>query len=295
MVETKEMEKLKAAKFELVKIQNEIQVLTKRKSELAMDINVPLYKAKEEAEKMMSESTSKAEAMVSAARNKMIEANSKLTQANDILSTAKGESAKLESAKLKFEEEKLEFSAYKFAHENAQRNLRNSNSEIMAKIRADHEEIQQKLIDIKRREEHATRHETDLSEKGSKLKDIERDLLAERSAINEKWQKIEVILAHIEDRECQLLEKSKVVESLKLLIDQEKEANKKILTETVERKTDLTRQQNDLARQIDLLDKNKAELDEKVKTIKEKEKLINLKLRQNDEKIATIKQLRGDK
>jgi hypothetical protein len=113
--------------------------------------------------------------------------------------------------------------------------------------------------------------------------------------IDDYVDKTEARIREVDKREGDLLiRENQLADAMSQMIE-EKKANQKILDDTMALKKDLTRQQNDLARQIEILDSSKIEMEEKSKALKEQVRLNELRIRQNQEKLDTLKQLRENK
>lgn len=277
---------------ELRKIKAEIDDLLVQKAEIVRTINEPIYQAKAKAEEILKSAKTEAEATISASNKILAEAQATHEFAHDSLRTAKGELEKVANEKKKLEQDKIDFDGLKFAHENTVRQHRNSLSNIETQNRQETEVLQQSLIEVKQREEAITRRENG-------VKTAENELSKQNTTLNERKSNLEALQAKLgllektlADSKADLEFREKVLIGIREQADLTMNKNLAIQADLADRKTDLTRQQNDLARQIEILDNSKAEMEEKAKSLKEQEKLIEIKKRQNDEKLARLEELR---
>ena len=136
---------------ELRKIKAEIDDLLVEKAQIVKDINIPIYKAKSEAEAILVSAKDEADTIKSAADKILKDAQDKHAQATELLHTAKGGMEELRNNEAKLSEAKIAFDADKFAHEALLREKRNVINNQELEIRAGSENLQQSLIDVKQR------------------------------------------------------------------------------------------------------------------------------------------------
>jgi hypothetical protein len=281
-------------KAELAKIKQEIENLLAEKLQLAKDINLPVYKAKEEAEKILKDAKDEALITKSASDKILAEAQQTHEFAHGSLREAKCKLDKLESDNKKLEQDKIDFDGLKFTHENLLRNKRNEINSQEIKNREDSEILQQKLIEVKQREDSVARREKTAVERENSLLELNTTLETRKSSLDSLEAKLGLLEKSLAEQKEHILAKEGRLQVTKAEIEAIEKHNKALLEEAILRKNDLVNQQKSLAREIELLDNAKAEGDEQMKTLKEKERLIDMKLRQNEEKLATIKTLRGE-
>jgi hypothetical protein len=279
---------------ELAKIKVEIEDLLIQKAEIVKDINIPIYKAKAEAEKIIKEAKDEANATVSAANKIFEEAKEQHAKALELLHTAKGGIEELKAGQAKLAQDKIDFDGERFAHENHIRQHRNELNDQAIQNRANADNLQQSLIEVKQREDSADRCEAEMKRKESFIAEQQDAINVRNKTLDDYSIKIETQQKATEQEKAEILGKEKDLVIIKAEIEATKVVNQKILDEIIMRKADLTKQQKDLARQIEILDNSKTENDEKTKALKEQQRLIELKIRQNEEKIATLKTLRGE-
>lgn len=282
-------------KAEVDKIKEEINSLIAQKSDIVKEINIPIYKAKAEAEKIISEANAEAEVIINAAKKLEGEAEQSKAKAIQLLHIAKGDIEKFNADKKKLADDKVDFESQKFAYENTIRNQRNETTNLRVQYEQDLEVLNGRLIDIKQREDSMARREAEVIKREGLAKDIEHINEVRQVNLDEGADKLVAKKALLDSEIAELSEKQKILQATKEEVEIIKIENQKALDEIRNLKAALTIQQNDLDRQIQLYDNVKADADDKMKTVKEKERLIELKMRQNDEKIATLKQLRGEK
>lgn len=279
---------------ELGRIKDEISALLIEKAQIVKEINVPVYEAKAKAEKIIKEANSEAEITISAANKILAEAQQTHDFAHESLRNTKGELEKVKNETAKLDQAKVDFDGVRFAHENLVRQQRDTSSQIANQNRADAENVQQQLIEVKQREDTVGRCEISVKTSENSLNEQKATLEAKSANLEALQAKLELLEKTLAGRETDLEFNKKVLEGIKAETETIKAKNQAILDDMAERKTDLTRQQNDLARQIEIMDKLKSETEEKIKISKEEQRLTDMKLRKNQEKIDVIEQLRKE-
>lgn len=279
---------------ELAKIKQEIESLNAEKLALAKDINAPVIKARVEADKILKDSKDEALITKSAADKILSEAQQTHEYAHESLREAKIGFDKLETDKKKLEQERIDFDGEKFTHENLLRNKRNEINSQEITNRENSGLLQQKLIEVKQREDSVGRREISAKTAENSLNELNTTLERRKSSLDALEAKLGLLERRLAGEKADIVLKEQ--ELLKIKADTEaiEKHNQALLEEAILRKNELTKQQKGLTREIELLDNAKAENDEGMKTLKEKERLIDMKLRQNEEKLATIKKLRGE-
>ena len=277
---------------EIAKIKAEIDDLIIQKAQIVSEINVPIYKARAEAEKIIKEANLESEIIIGTAKRLESEATQNNVRTEELLRNAKGDIEKLANDKKALGQERLDFQGERVAHENLTRQHRNTVFDQTNQNRMDSERVQQQLIETKQREDATIRKEAILKAKEDDLKMFQETVDARSKTLDEYAAKIEAQQTTAEQTKLDNAAKEQELLSLQDSIVTEKSLNQKILDEIKAHQADLTRQQNDLARQIEISDNSKAEVEEKTKAMKEQCRLNDLKIRQNEERIATLKQLR---
>ena len=289
-----EIKDILAQKAEAVKIKDEIADLLAQKIEIVKEMNAPIVKAKAEAEKINKDAKDEAQVTISAANKILAEAQAKHTETLNLLHATKGDIEKFKSDRAKLEQEKTDLDGLRFAHENVIRQQRNSTSQIEAQNRADTERLQQGLIEVKQREDSLTRRENGLKTAENSLNELKDTLETRKSNLDALEAKLSLLEKTLAEQKDSILFREKELLVIKAETDSTAKRNQALLEEAIMRKSELVNQQKSLAREVEILDNAKAENDEMVKTLKEKERIIDLKLRQNQEKLDTIKKLRGE-
>ena len=151
-----------AALNELAKIKDEIDTLLIQKSLIVDEINIPIYKAKAEAEKIIKDAEAEAKVIVNASKRLQGEAEHKLIQANDLLHTAKGGIEELKAGEAKLAQDRVDFDAYRFSQDNMFRQQKIAVDDQSRENRQLAESVEVKLIEIKQREETVSRREADV-------------------------------------------------------------------------------------------------------------------------------------
>jgi hypothetical protein len=277
---------------ELRKIKEETDALLIEKAQIVKDINVPIYKAKTEAEQITKNAREVSDATTSAANKIFDEAKIKHSEAIDLLHAAKGDIEQFKKEKAKLDQDRIDLDGLRFQHENVIKQQRNANSQIEAQNRADTDRIQAQFIEVKQREDSVSRRELGVKKTENDLKEYNSTLEARKLNLDEQELKLEALKKALASEREELLEKEDVLIAIKRETESITKKNHALLEEAKMRKDDLTRQQNDLARQIEIFDNSKVENEEAMKSLKEQQRLVEMKMRQNDEKVAKLNELR---
>ena len=288
-----DMERSKAL-LELAKIKTEIDTLLVEKAEIVRNINIPIYEAKTKAEKIVKDANSEAEITISAANKILAEAEVKHKETNALLQSAKGDIEKLNVDRTKLGQEKIDLDALRFAHQNVVKQQRDANSQIEAQNRADTEILQSQLVEIKQREDSVARREIGAQEAEKSLKEQNTSLNERKSNLDALEAKLGLLEKALADEKSKVLDEKNNIIVLKRKVEEVKVSNQAILEETNMCKEELAIKKNGLNRQMEVFDNSKAENEETIKSLKEQQRLVELRIKQNDEKITTIKQLRKE-
>ena len=280
------------ALLELTKIKEEISTLLIEKAQIVKDINVPIYEAKAKAEKIIKDAKDEAETTISAANKILTEAESKHSETVKLLHSAKGDIEKFKNDRAKLDQDKIDLDALRFQHENLIKQQRNSSSQVEAQNRADTERNQTLIIEVKQREDSVLRRENGVKTAEESIAKLNSTLEERKANLDAQEAKLELSQKALADKESALVVRETELLAIKQDLDNVRIENSKVLGDTILRKVDLTRQQNDLARQIEIFDNSKAENDEAMKSLKEQQRMVEMKTRQNQEKIDKLEELR---
>ena len=277
---------------ELRKIKEEIDTLLVEKAQIVNDINVPVLKAKAEADKIIKDAKDEADITLSASNKILKEAQDTHIEAEDMIKTAKGVIEEAKNKQAQLEQDKTDFNGIKFAHENTVKQSRNNLYSKEQQINSDNESLNQRLIEVKQREDSMARREISVKTAENSLGEQKDILDVRKSSLDAISAKLELSKKDMADRETAIY--AKEILKIKLETEATQRSNQAILDEIKAKQVDLTRQQNDLARQIEILDNLKNENDEQLKSLKEQQRLIEMKQRQNQEKIDKLNELRKE-
>ena len=299
--DNKETKELNA---EIKKLLSTIEILESRKKDIQERINVmitevnkPVMKAKEEADKIIKESIEKARGIDEVAKSKAKEITDRASgierEANDILVAVKNRKIKDEEKNKEIEAKNTDVESDLFARESNLKSFKLDADALMGNALTLQTEQSARKRELDSRESTLIKKEDDYLSKNKVLEESKKNTnerIAELRALEQ---------AHADALAEQLTLKASndgIVE--KLAVEDTKQKNeiakiKKSYDLLKEKQVELDKKIKDNTNQLNQIAGTNAKLDEKEKTLHEKERLNKLLLRQVDEKIRTLNKLRA--